>query len=33
MAFGGQVHDRIGLMRRKDSRQRGAVADIGMLKA
>ena len=31
MAFGGQVHDRVGRMRGKYPVQRGAVANIGLL--
>ena len=33
MAFGGEVHHRIGAMLRQDPVQRGAVANIRMLKA
>jgi hypothetical protein len=32
MAFGGQMHDGIGLVGGKDPVQRGAVADIGLHK-
>ena len=31
MAFGGQMHHRIGLVGGKDPVERGAVADVGLL--
>ena len=33
MAFGSQMHDRVGLVLRQDSVQRRAVADIGLFKS